>query len=127
MEPNRFRIATIDGSRDCSAILTHVHPPPSLMSWTFKLAIRKLRPQHLTSGQVTHLAIRAAFLSPNYWTINRLLVDMADDTSTSRNSRVVANPDRTAFFGVYFRVGGDRDGTPEFAFQALDSRLGDLA
>jgi hypothetical protein len=26
-----------------------------------------------------------------------------------------------------FRVGGDPDGTPEFAFQALDARLGDLA
>ena len=25
------------------------------------------------------------------------------------------------------RVGGDPDGTPEFAFQALDSRLDDLA
>ena len=30
-------------------------------------------------------------------------------------------------FSGYFRIGGDPDGIPEFAFQALDSRLGDLA
>jgi hypothetical protein len=40
---------------------------------------------------------------------------------------VVAYPDRTAFFWDYFRIGSDPEGTPEFAFQALDSRLGDLA
>ena len=28
------------------------------------------------------------------------------------------------YFRGYFRIGGDPDGTPEFAFQALDSRLG---
>jgi hypothetical protein len=39
---------------------------------------------------------------------------------------MVAYPDRTAFWGDYFRIGGHPDGTPEFAFQALDSRL-DLA
>jgi hypothetical protein len=26
--------------------------------------------------------------------------------------RVVANPDRTAFFGDYFRIGGDRSEQP---------------
>jgi hypothetical protein len=36
---------------------------------------------------------------------------MADNTSTSLNSRVVAYPDRTAFLGGYFRVGGDSTGT----------------
>jgi methyltransferase (TIGR00027 family) len=31
------------------------------------------------------------------------------------------------FWGINFRVRGDPGGTPEFAFQALDSHLGDLA
>jgi hypothetical protein len=43
--------------------------------------------------------------------VNRLLVDMADKTSPSLNSRVVAYPDRTAFFGDYFRMGGNPPGT----------------
>jgi hypothetical protein len=40
--------------------------------------------------------------------------------------RIVANSEVTPFWS-YFLVAGDPDGTPEFAFQALDSRLGDLA
>jgi hypothetical protein len=30
-------------------------------------------------------------------------------------------------FADYFRIGGEPDGTPEFAFHALDSHPGDLA
>jgi hypothetical protein len=37
---------------------------------------------------------------------------------------MVAYSDRTAFFGDYFRIGGDPDENPESALQALDSRLG---
>ena len=40
---------------------------------------------------------------------------------------MVAYPDIIAFFGDYFRIAGDPDGNPEFAFQALDSRHGDLS
>jgi hypothetical protein len=39
--------------------------------------------------------------------------------------RIVANPDRTAFFGDYFRVAGDTDRIPRIDSQMLDSRVGE--
>jgi hypothetical protein len=39
---------------------------------------------------------------------------------------MVAYPDRTAFFGDYFRVGGDSPGITDCDFQALNACIGDL-
>lgn len=39
---------------------------------------------------------------------------------------MVANPDRTPFWG-YFRIAGQPPGTPESAFWAVDSRFRDYA
>jgi hypothetical protein len=35
-------------------------------------------------------------------------------------------PDRTAFFGYYFQIGGDPPGAMDCGFQALNERIGDL-
>ncbi len=69
-----------------------------------------------------------SYLENGMWVdaIRPMLIE-PDRGRFSNSGRIVADPDRTAFFGDYFRIAGDPDGTPEFAFQAHDSRLGDLA
>jgi hypothetical protein len=52
---------------------------------------------------------------------------MALQDHSSCSWRLVAYPDRTAFFGDYFRIDGDTAGIPGSVSQMVDSRLGDLA